>query len=104
MKFYRGGELFQHLRKKGRFSEKLTRFYAAQIAVGLGHLHQNEVIYRDMKPENILLDDQGYVCLVDFGMAKILKQDEATKSIVGTAEYMAPEILYLKDYGKTADW
>jgi serum/glucocorticoid-regulated kinase 2 len=72
MKFYRGGELFMHLKLKGRFSEKLTRFYAAQIAIGLSHLHKNNIIYRDMKPENILIDDEGNICLIDFGMSKIL--------------------------------
>ena len=57
-----------------------------------------------MKPENILLDAAGNVCLIDFGMAKILEEENNTKSIVGTPEYIAPEILFLKSYGKPADW
>ena len=72
MKFYRGGELFQHLKERGKFSEKVTKFYGAQILYGLGHLHEKNIIYRDMKPENILLDAKGNVCLIDFGMAKML--------------------------------
>ena len=93
MPFYRGGELFQHLILQKRFTPKRTQFYAAQIVLGLEYLHQNDIIYRDLKPENILLDDDGYICLADFGMSKILNKQGVTDSLVGTPEYMAPEVL-----------
>jgi serum/glucocorticoid-regulated kinase 2 len=91
--------LFQHLRKEKRFSEeryhikkniwiKRAKFYGAQIALGLGHLHSQNIIYRDMKPENVLMDENGYVCLTDFGMAKVLKQNMMANSFCGTPEYL----------------
>ena len=76
MKFVRGGELFMHLRKSRQFAEKRAKFYSISVALALGHLHQQHIIYRDLKPENILLEEDGYLCLTDFGLAKILKEDE----------------------------
>ena len=73
MRYSGGGELFQHLSNAKRFSEKQAKFYAAQIALGLGHLHSKDFIYRDLKLENVLMDDNGYVSLTDFGMAKIVR-------------------------------
>jgi serum/glucocorticoid-regulated kinase 2 len=93
MKFVRGGELFGHLRKAKNFSEKRVKFYSLTIALALGHLHSKKIIYRDLKPENILMDEDGYVCLTDFGLAKILEENEMAFSFCGTPEYLAPEIL-----------
>ena len=70
MEFMKGGELFQHLREKRRFSEKRCKFYIACMALGIGFLHKNQIAYRDLKPENVLMDADGYVCLADFGIAK----------------------------------
>lgn len=69
--FMMGGELFHHLKKKGKFSEDVTRFFAAQICLGLEHLHNHNIIYRDLKPENVLLDSKGNIKLADFGLSKI---------------------------------
>ena len=84
----RGGELFQYLKKEKRFSEARARFYVAQIALGLAHLHESNIIHRDMKPENVLMDEHGDVYLADFGMAKVVKGDTPAISFVGTREYL----------------
>lgn len=93
MRFMRGGELFKHLRDRKRFSEEQAKFYASQILLALEYLHKMGVVYRDLKPENILVDEDGYVKMTDYGLAKFLKQGEATYSFVGTPEYLAPEII-----------
>eukprot|EP00826_Nyctotherus_ovalis_P007529 TRINITY_DN1189_c0_g1_i4.p1 TRINITY_DN1189_c0_g1~~TRINITY_DN1189_c0_g1_i4.p1 ORF type:complete len:530 (+),score=174.62 TRINITY_DN1189_c0_g1_i4:155-1744(+) len=104
MKFYRGGELYRRLKKMKCFGEEATKFYAAQIALALGELHRNKVIYRDMKPENILLDEDGYVALADFGLSKIVNGDESTTTFCGTPDYIAPEIVAGERYNKQVDW
>ena len=104
MPFLSGGELFQHLRKFRTFDEDKVRFYGAQIALALEYLHQKGIVYRDLKPENILMDDKGYLRLADFGMAKVLKEDEKAMSFCGTPEYLAPEVITLEGHDKNVDW
>jgi serine/threonine protein kinase len=101
-----GGELFFHLQKHGRFPPKLALFYTAELALALGELHQHGVVYRDMKPENILLDDLGHVQLADFGLSKegIKSGEKGTRSFCGTPEYLAPEVLERKGHGFAVDW
>jgi serum/glucocorticoid-regulated kinase 2 len=99
-----GGELFQHLSNAKKFAEKQARFYAMQIALGLGYLHDKDFIYRDLKLENILMDELGNVSLTDFGMAKVIRDGELAQTFCGTPEYIAPEVLDGKGYGKSADW
>lgn len=69
-----GGELFSHLRKAGRFTNEMTRFYASEILLAIEYLHAKDMIYRDLKPENLLLDANGHIKITDFGFAK--KVDE----------------------------
>ena len=104
MPFLAGGELFQHLKKFGTFDEEKVRFYGAQIALALEYLHKKGIIYRDLTPENILMDENGYLKLSDFGMAKKLKENEKTLSFCGTPEYLAPEIITMEGHDKTVDW
>ncbi|XP_011494069.1 PREDICTED: cAMP-dependent protein kinase catalytic subunit-like [Ceratosolen solmsi marchali] len=100
--FINGGEMFSHLRKMGKFSESLSRFYAAQVALVLEYLHKCNLIYRDLKPENILIDNLGYIRVVDFGFCKQI--NNRTWTLCGTPEYLAPEIILSKGYGKSIDW
>lgn len=105
MDFINGGELFYLLQKDGNFSEDRSRFYSAEIAMGLGYLHSNGVIYRDLKPENILIGEDGHVRLTDFGIAKEgLGDKDRTSTFCGTPEYIAPEVLKGSAYGKAVDW
>jgi serine/threonine protein kinase len=106
MDYINGGELFYHLQKDKRFPEDRARFYLAEIACGLEYLHSNGVIYRDLKPENLLLTGDGHICLTDFGLAKegLLCEDARTSTFCGTPEYLAPEVLNGEEYGKAVDW
>jgi len=105
MDFFKGGELFFHLRKVKRFTEEQAKLFVAEVALGLGHLHSLNFIYRDLKPENILMDENGNICLTDFGLAKQLGSDtEKAQSFVGTPEYLAPEMIQGEGHGKAVDW
>jgi serine/threonine protein kinase len=97
MDFLNGGELFFHLRKETKFSERRACFYAAQLVEAIRCLHTNGVIYRDLKPENVLLDQDGNLKITDFGLSKQGVEtgtgSEKTYSFCGTPEYLAPEII-----------
>eukprot|EP00347_Sterkiella_histriomuscorum_P005842 403355062 len=104
MDFVRGGDLLMHLLNLGTFTEEIAKFICAQLVLALGYLHQNEVVYRDLKLENILLNQDGYISLVDFGISKRLENQERTFSVRGTPEYMAPEILTKAGHSFPVDW
>ena len=72
MPFIRGGELYRFFKAKRRFKEQEVKFYAVQIALALGYLHRKGIVHRDLKLENILVDMDGYLKIIDFGLAKIL--------------------------------
>lgn len=103
--YFSGGELFFHLKHNGAFSESRAKFYAAQITLALQCLHDNGIIYRDLKPENVLLDDDGHIRLTDFGLSKeSLAGSQLTHTFCGTPEYLAPEVIQGSWYGKAVDW
>ncbi|XP_054724769.1 cGMP-dependent protein kinase, isozyme 2 forms cD4/T1/T3A/T3B-like isoform X2 [Uloborus diversus] len=99
-----GGELWTILRDKGNFDDNTTRFYTACVVEAFAYLHARNIIYRDLKPENMILDTQGYVKLVDFGFAKKLQNGRKTWTFCGTPEYVAPEIILNRGHDISADY
>jgi serine/threonine protein kinase len=101
-----GGELFFHLGKVGRFPEDRARFYAAEIVLALEYVHRKGIIYRDLKPENVLLDSDGNIRLTDFGLSKegVSDHSSGANSFCGTPEYIAPEVLLRAGHGRAVDW
>jgi len=106
MEYINGGELFFHLQKEKKFSEERVRFYGAEIVAGLEYLHSSGVVYRDLKPENLLLTNEGHVVMMDFGLSKegLHDKDDRTATFCGTPEYLAPEVLEGRGYNKAVDW
>eukprot|EP01054_Gregarina_sp_Poly1_P000032 Gregarina_sp_Poly_1__31@NODE_1006_length_5387_cov_109_543233_g27_i1_p2_GENE_NODE_1006_length_5387_cov_109_543233_g27_i1NODE_1006_length_5387_cov_109_543233_g27_i1_p2_ORF_typecomplete_len461_score50_21Pkinase/PF00069_25/3_8e71Pkinase_Tyr/PF07714_17/3_6e43Kinaselike/PF14531_6/1_5e12WaaY/PF06176_11/5e07Pkinase_fungal/PF17667_1/2_1e06Kdo/PF06293_14/2e05RIO1/PF01163_22/0_0002APH/PF01636_23/0_015YrbLPhoP_reg/PF10707_9/0_0098Seadorna_VP7/PF07387_11/0_26_NODE_1006_length_5387_cov_109_543233_g27_i171389 len=102
MEYVEGGEFFTFLRKSKRLDANSARFYAAHITSIFEYLHPMNVIYRDLKPENLLITRNGYLKLTDFGFAKVV--DHRTFTLCGTPEYIAPEVLLNKGHGKAVDW
>jgi tRNA A-37 threonylcarbamoyl transferase component Bud32 len=103
--YYNGGTLFYHLRKSRHFTEERARFYAAELLSALDHLHKLNIIYRDLKLENVLMDHQGHLALTDFGLSKQnIDVTGGATTFCGTAEYIAPELLKGQKYGPAVDW
>ena len=96
----------RRLRREGRFSIDVALFYSSEILLALQFIHQKNIVYRDLKPENLLIDSQGHIKLADFGFAKVLENGR-TFTLCGTPEYLAPEIVKGSKrigYGKSVDW
>ena len=126
MEFLPGGDLLHHLERRGAFPRADVQFYTAETALGLWFLHAHNVIYRDLKPDNVLLSASGHVKLADFGLCKLLpaagrRADAAagcggggpggpggpgleTRTFCGTTCYIAPEMLREEAYGYGVDW
>lgn len=102
LEYVRGMDLFDVIRKMQLVSEDDTRFYSSCLIVILQHLHDRDIIYRDLKPENVVVDEEGYLKLIDFGTAKIV--NGRTYTIVGTPHYMAPEVILRKGYTVAVDY
>lgn len=100
--FVSGGELFTYLRNAGHFTSSTSNFYASEIISALDYLHKRSIVYRDLKPENLLLDRDGHLKITDFGFAKRLT--DRTWTLCGTPEYLAPEIIQSKGHNKAVDW
>lgn len=105
MEYIEGEDLFDTITKMISFSEDKTKFLVSQILCVLERLHSNKIIYRDLKPENLMMCTNGYLKLVDMGTAKKLKIERRyrTTTIIGTPHYMAPEIITGKGYSFHVD-
>ncbi|KAJ6216879.1 hypothetical protein RDWZM_008036 [Blomia tropicalis] len=100
-----GGELWAILRDKGSFDEQSARFYVACMIEAFDYLHSRHIIYRDLKPENMLLDQTGYAKLTDFGFAKRLHPPgRKTWTFCGTPDYVAPEVILSRGHDHSADY
>eukprot|EP01080_Neovahlkampfia_damariscottae_P008740 gene8740-688_t len=102
MDYIPGGEMFTWLRKNKRFSNAVCRFFIAEILLGLEYIHSKGIVYRDLKPENVLIDANGHVKIADFGFAK--KITDKTWTMCGTPEYLAPEIILGTGHDKGVDY
>lgn len=103
LEFIQGGELFTVVHTPQRDGLPMTdaRFYSAGVLLGMAYMHSKDIAYRDMKPENCLVDAQGYPKIVDFGFAKVIKKKSYT--LCGTPEYLAPELVLGRGHGKAVD-
>merc|ERR1711915_83454 len=99
---FKGDTSFSSIVRYQKVSEKVCKFYAAQIVLALEYLHHVGIIYRDLAPENILVDKKGYIRISSFKLAK--KTDERTSTFCGTPEYLAPEIILMNGYDAAVDW
>lgn len=98
-----GGELWSILRDRGCFDDSTSRFFVACVVEAVEYLHSRGIVYRDLKPENLLLNKDGYIKLVDFGFAKRIGFGRKTWTFCGTPEYVAPEIILNKGHDLSAD-
>ena len=104
MEYISGGDLMLHI-QRGQFGSKRAQFYAAEVCLALKYFHENGVIYRDLKLDNILLTLDGHIKIADYGLCKEeMWYGSATSTFCGTPEFMAPEILLDKKYGRAVDW
>ena len=100
-----GGDLSKQLQIQTRFSEDMAKFYICEISLALGELHKKDIIFRDLKPDNIVIDKEGHAMLTDFGLSREgVNEKQIAKSFCGSIAYLAPEMLSRKGHGKAVDW
>lgn len=106
LSFVKGMELFEVIRQMDLLQNEESKFYIGSMLLAIEYLHKLNIVYRDIKPENIMIDEKGYLKLIDMGTAKILKSKNGvnkTFTLLGTPHYMAPEILKGKGYSLLVD-
>lgn len=103
LEYASGGELLSYLRKFDVMPMEDLKIYIAEISIALNSLHKQQIIYRDLKSDNVLLGSDGHIKLIDFGLSKKLKNGR-TKSFVGNQEHLAPEIILGQGYSFEVDW
>jgi len=99
--FLGGGDLFSAIRDIGMLNKAQIQFFSGSIILAIDYLHERAIMYRDLKPENVMLDEEGNTKLVDFGCCR---QASRTYTLVGTPEYLAPEVILARGYNHSADW
>ena len=100
-----GGDMGWHLAKEKRFNETRARIYAGEVLLALEELHKRDIIYRDLKPDNVVFDSEGHAMLTDFGLSREGVYDNfSAKSFCGSIAYLAPEMLKRQGHGKAVDW
>ncbi|CAG9317809.1 unnamed protein product [Blepharisma stoltei] len=105
MDYCPGGDLGTHLAREKHFNEEKARFYICEILLGLEELHKHEIIFRDLKPENVVLDADGHARITDFGLSKEgVTEGQLAKSFCGSVAYLAPEMLRRSGHTKSVDW
>ena len=99
------GDLAKHLLFEKRFSESRAKFYICEVLLALENLHQRDIIFRDLKPDNVVLDEEGHCKLTDFGLSKEgVTENQSASSFCGSIAYLAPEMLKKQGHGKAVDW
>ena len=101
--YYEGGDLRSHL-VSNRFSEEQVQYIIGGLSVALEYLHCHHIVYRDLKPENVVMDKAGRIHLIDMGLCKEVEKDESSWSVGGTPTYIAPEVIEKKRYSYGVDW
>lgn len=100
-----GGDLGKALGREKRFNEERSRIYLAEILLALEDLHKRDIIFRDLKPDNVVLDEEGHAMLTDFGLSKQgVLDNKGASSFCGSVAYLAPEMLKRSGHGKSVDW
>ena len=102
--FIPGGDLYHLLKTMQKFPIDYTKFYAAHIVCILDYMHNKNIVYRDIKPENFMIYNNGYLKLIDLGLAKDISEDNRTFTCCGTPQYTAPEVIKGEGYDISVDW
>ena len=104
MEYVIGGELFTHLKLEGKFEEEKVKFYVAELISFFEYFHGNNMIFRDLKLENVLIDNEGHIKVTDFGFSQILDETKRTRTLCGTPEYLSPEMIARQTYTVAVDY